>query len=568
MPASNRPPGDDDLYDDGADDAPQYANDRFDDPPPVDDPYAPDPYRADASRADAYRGDPYAAEPVLADEQNVPNSFNVRNIVLLATGGFVLLLGAFLWSISGEDEAQRTAEVDPTVLSTSPGAQAPADILGATGAPPEDDLAALLNDPGVASGGEGAYGPYSEAPPPQTSANYSDPAPTVTETSTPSDDNSGGSGAGPTGPREPTYSDRRRDIYYAALGLGSRGSVGNRAAAASPVSDDPYAAYNPTGSAGGGTGGAAGGGSAGGAGGANGLTLASTSTGGGGRSGASGSRRPGPPSLAPSAGFRQAATAANAPFAPFTLAQGTIVPVVLETAVSSQIQGVFIARTTEDVYDRTRRHVLIPRGSQVVSSYQDAEAVGDRLQATAGRLNLPDGRSVDFGSAGLFDSQGRQGLRDQVQRHTASRVGAGALLTIAGVVTSVTQRRAERGVILVQNSDGSVAQVPIGDDVRNETASRGAQGLQNALSQRAEQALNRPNTILLRPGLRGTLILQQDVDMRQPYYNDGGTVPVGRSPFDTRGSRASPAGNGTRTAEGQRQPAPRGTTRTASALRP
>lgn len=572
------PPPPDDA-DDGFDDA-SFVNDRFDVPPPgAIDPVAP---ATGGYGADPYGVDPYTAEPVLVEEgQNVPSSYNVRNILLLAMGGFVVLLIAFVWSLDRQDEQARAEPEAQTAFDGSPGAGAPDALLGASSQPADDDLAALLNDPSVANGGNGGYGAYSEPSPPPpsySSASYSDPAPQAST----SDGQASSGGGGFTGPREPTYYDQRREIYYASLGLGSREAIGARGAAPAgyygaggaqssaqggyaPAGYGPgtgapnaYGAYGPDGGQGGyGPEGY----------GASGLTLASAASGSGAnRPPAGGSaRRPGPPSLAPPSGVRQAATSANAPFAPFTLAQGTLVPVVLETAVSSDIQGVFIARTVEDVYDRTRRHVLIPRGSQVVSSYQGAEVIGDRLQASASRLNLPDGRSVDFGGTGLFDSQGRVGLRDRVDRHTASRIGAGALLTVVGVAASVGQRRANRDVILVPNADGTVTQVPVSDDIQNEVLSRSAQGAQQAIAQQAGRVINRPNTITLRPGLRGTLILQQDVDMRQPYYPNAGGVPVGRSPFDTRVPRPSPVSGGTRTAAA---PAAGASTRAASARRP
>ncbi len=533
MPATPPP------HDDGFDDDPAFVNDRFGDPV---DPYATG--SADPYAADPYANDPYVAEAVIVeDPQNVPSSYNVRNIVLLASGLTLLLFAALIWSLSRSDDPQmaRDEQNRQDALDQTTGATAPDAILTAQGAP-ADDLSALLNDPNVANGGPGGYGAYSEPAAPQTYSSYSEPAPAAPaptpEVATVSD-----GGGGFSGPREPTYYDRRREAYYAALGLGSRESIGEQPGTAG---------YGQAGY------GSAGQGDLYGAGGGQGdvspgsLTLAGASGAGarqpagqnagqgGGQSTGQSARRAGPPSLPPNSSYRQAGTSANAPFAPFTLAQGTLIPVVLETAVNSELEGVFIARTVEDVYDRTRRHVLIPRGSQVVSSYANAEAIGDRLQAAANRLNLPDGRSVDFSDTGVFDLQGRSGLRDRVNRHTASRLSAGALLTIVGVASAVGQRRASRDVILVPNADGSVTQVPVGDDIRNEAISRGTQGAQQAISERATRIINRPNTIILRPGLRGTLILQQDVDMRRPYYDDGGAVPRGPSPFDTRRPRPSP----------------------------
>ena len=531
MSFHNRPPDDGDDFDDGLD---AFGEPR--EPALQGDAAYDDDDRFDGFGAHALSADPFEAEPVLADdEQNQPNSYNVRNILLLATGGFVLLLGAFLLSVGGGSDDESRLAVADGAGQVAPDALPPDLMSGPQLRPGEmppqgDDLSSLLNDPQVANGGAGGYDTYGDAPPAPRSS-YQDPGP----------QQGGGGGASQAQrQREPSYLDERKEAFFATLGLPSRRSVRTRedvpqgsygpngygapygTPAAQMAYDDPQAYGDAS------------------QGGYGGPTLASATTGGSVR------RPPGPPQLAPSgasAGFRQAGTSANLPFTPFTLAQGTLIPVVLETSVDSDNEGLLIARTVEDVYDRTRRHVLIPRGSQIVSTYPSLEGYGDRVEAQASRLNLPDGRSVDFGQANLYDSQGRRGLTGDVNHHSASRYGAGALLTIAGVAAGVTGRRADRsGSILIQGSDGQIRQVPIGDDIRNESVARGTQSAQATLNQSAQRTINRPNTVVLRAGLRGTVVLQEDIDMVRPYYDSGGLVPVGASPFDNRNLR--PLGQG------------------------
>ena len=469
--------------------------DRPDDYDDLDDEYGDDPFadlRDDPVVAERAADDPFEVEPVLdgEDYQNTPNSYNVRNIVLIASGGFVLVLVAFLFSLGGSgdaggprvdvDTSQRPVEATPPDL-TQRAQPYPT-------APPDDDLSALLEDPALSAGGYGTY-TTNEPPPPQTRPRSS-------------------SSASPSN-RPPTYRELRREAFLAALGRGQgRTESPGEAPATAPgggyVVDDAGNVYQ----------------------------LAGTGAPGGGFVQPAVQRPPAPPSGASAgAGMRQATTRVQPQFSTSTLAQGTLVNVVLETAVHSDTPGLVTFRTTEDVYDRHRRAVLVPRGSQVVA--ETGGVIGDRLLVDAIRLNLPDGRSVDFAAAALHDAQGRMGLADLVDRHTLSRVGAGALQAATGVATTVAGRRAARSTVVFRNADGSTSEVPIGDDVEDEALRRGTNGADRAVRSATERALARPNTVRLRPGLRAVVVFRDDVDMGAPYY-PGGAVPVGRSPFDVR----------------------------------
>ena len=513
-------------------------DDAFDDPYGDGDPFD----DADDLRDDPFSDvrdetgspDPFDLEPVLEDEddyQNTPNSYNVRNIVLIASGGFVLVLVVFLFSMGGSGDPAGRLQVEEGAnglpLEATPPDISLRPVDPNAGLPADDDLAMLLEDPALAQGGYGSYA--STAPPPPRSSR--------------------GGGAAPAGDREPTYRDLRREAFRAALG-GQRPSVAGAPSVpenAAVLGQPQYvvdAAGNvlplPPGYAEAYQSGA--------------VQQASQWSGG---------------VAAPSGGsnaMRQAETQAQPRFSPFTLAQGTLINVVLETAVHSDVPGLVTFRTTEDVYDRHRRYVLIPRGSQI-TAFTD-EVVGDRLIVDAARLNLPDGRSVDFANAALHDAQGRLGLTDEVDRHTLSRVGAGALQAATGVASTVAGRRVGRRTVVIRNADGSISEVPIADDIEAEAARRGTQGAERSVREATRGALNRPNTIRLNPGLRAVVALHGDVDLGGPYYQTG-SVPAGRSPYDVRPQRqrsgATPAFG--RPPQIPDPPAVRGPVRTAGVRR-
>ena len=501
--------------------SPSGEPDGFDDDDFGDDPFAD--YRADTpdasptTFADDGADDPFDLEPVLEDGefQNTPNSYNVRNIVLIAAGGFVLVLVAFLFSMGGGEEDGRLAvdggagqiplEATPPDITMRP--EAAGDVYAQ-----DEDLSYLLGGD-MASGGGGSYVQSGPAPRPVASS----------------------ASPGGAASREPTYRDRRREAFLSAIGRPSRRSVEQMPAGGGQPTYIVDALGNVIGPApGAGADAAYGQGGAGYA--PNGLVQPASAQSGGQRPGGRGgsSWRPGQAGGAPA--MRAANVMAEPEFSTFTLPKGTLINVSLETEVNSDGQGVFIARTVEDVYDRTRRHVLIPRGSQIVSTYSRRDVIGSRLNANVERLNLPDGRSVDFDRAGLYDAQGRRGLTDIVHRHTGSRLGAGLLQAATGIGSAVAGRRVRRETVLIRNPDGSTSEVPLEDDLSAEAAQRGANGANSAVRSATEETLARPNTVVLRAGLRGVIVVEDDIDMGRPYYTQG-AVPTGRSPYDVRPAR-------------------------------
>jgi len=110
-----------------------------------------------------------------------------------------------------------------------------------------------------------------------------------------------------------------------------------------------------------------------------------------------------------------------------TVAQGTLIPAVLETALDSTRPGLARAIVSRDVrgFDGTR--VLVPRGSRLIGEYRSEAQPGQRRALINWiRLIRPDGVTIAIGSP-AGDPLGRGGVRAQVNSHFFQRF-AGAIL--------------------------------------------------------------------------------------------------------------------------------------------
>ena len=224
-------------------------------------------------------------------------------------------------------------------------------------------------------------------------------------------------------------------------------------------------------------------------------------------------------------------TTVKGPLPPYVLPKGTIIPIALESAVSSDLAGSIVARITADVRDRTKEHVLIPAGTEIVSDYGAPSAVGqNRLLVAATRMNLPDGRYVNFRNARATGASGRSGMQDKVDRHLLSRFGAVSALAVLGTVVNASTRSRGFGTRIPaasrDSSSGGVVIYPPGAgyggfDYAGDLRRSFAQQINQVLGEMLSKQVNRQPTIKLRAGLQGRLLLGEDLNMRQPYYEDG-----------------------------------------------
>ncbi len=115
-----------------------------------------------------------------------------------------------------------------------------------------------------------------------------------------------------------------------------------------------------------------------------------------------------------------------------TVAQGTLMTAMLETAIDSDLSGYVRAVISRDVKSYDGSKILIPRSSRVIGQYQSGLAVGQtRAYVLWTRLLRPDGVSIALGSPAT-DFSGRNGLSGKVDTHFGKRFGSAILLSLIG----------------------------------------------------------------------------------------------------------------------------------------
>lgn len=115
-----------------------------------------------------------------------------------------------------------------------------------------------------------------------------------------------------------------------------------------------------------------------------------------------------------------------------TVAQGTLIPAVLETAIDTDLPGYVRAVVSRDVRSFDSSRVLIPRSSRLIGQYKSGLAAGQtRAYVIWQRLIRPDGVSVALASPAV-DFSGKTGLAGKVDGHFMKRFGSAVLLSVVG----------------------------------------------------------------------------------------------------------------------------------------
>lgn len=140
-----------------------------------------------------------------------------------------------------------------------------------------------------------------------------------------------------------------------------------------------------------------------------------------------------------------------------TVAQGTLIPAVLETAIDTDQPGFVRAVVSQDIRSFDGSRVLIPRSSRLIGEYKGATQAGQRrayLMWT--RLIRPDGVSVALASPAA-DFTGQAGIGGQVNSHFFSRFGSAILLSVLGGAGTLATGGA--GTVIVSGAGQSAASV-------------------------------------------------------------------------------------------------------------
>jgi type IV secretion system protein VirB10 len=209
-----------------------------------------------------------------------------------------------------------------------------------------------------------------------------------------------------------------------------------------------------------------------------------------------------PASTGPAGSLHDATTTSAQPLrSPDTLMQrGTYIRCVLETRIISDIPGYTSCLVTEPVYSFNGQHLLLPKGSKVLGSY-DQGPVGDRVAVIWDRIITPNGIDVNMASPGI-DNLGGAGLPGYYNAHWGQRIGAALLVSMLS--DAFSYEAAEHGPKTATITSGAVVEQPF--------QSNTAQTLQNLANQAVQASANRKATVTINQGTIIYVYVAKDVD--------------------------------------------------------
>ena len=131
----------------------------------------------------------------------------------------------------------------------------------------------------------------------------------------------------------------------------------------------------------------------------------------------------------------------HAPLSNYEIKAGSIIPVILITAINSDLPGNVVAMVSEDVYDtRTGDYLLLPKGTRVLGRYDSMVSYGqNRVQVNWNRLVRPDGSSIVLDNMPGVDLAGNSGYKDKVDNHFDRLAGGVILSSLLSVGATVSQ---------------------------------------------------------------------------------------------------------------------------------
>ena len=198
----------------------------------------------------------------------------------------------------------------------------------------------------------------------------------------------------------------------------------------------------------------------------------------------------------------------KAQIAPLELKAGTVLPGILLTGINSDLPGMVLGQVSENVYDTaTGTWLLIPQGARLLGVYDSQITQGQkRVGIVWNRIVYPDGSSLNIAGSPGADMAGYSGIKGKVDHHYSQ-------LLMAGLFTSFFTAAVD---IASDNKDdtGNSNQKKSAKDVLVETTGT---MIANIGAKLAEKALEIQPTIVIKPGSRFNVMVQQDVVFPEPW---------------------------------------------------
>jgi len=147
--------------------------------------------------------------------------------------------------------------------------------------------------------------------------------------------------------------------------------------------------------------------------------------------------------------------AATLPNRNLLVTQGTAIPCVLETAMSSDVPGFVSCVVLRDVLSDSGHVVLMEKGTQIVGEYRGQVRKGSkRMFVLWTRAKTPTGVIVALASPAI-DAFGRAGFDGEINTHFWERFGAALLLSIVSDAAAIGRQQLDDADIQIRNTSGA-----------------------------------------------------------------------------------------------------------------
>lgn len=192
----------------------------------------------------------------------------------------------------------------------------------------------------------------------------------------------------------------------------------------------------------------------------------------------------------------------------YELKAGTIIPCILQFGINSDLPGSTMALVSENVWDSTGKHVLIPKGTKALGVYNSQVTFGQkRVQVVWNRLVFPNGVTLAVAGSEGIDQAGFSGLGGRVNEHWGE-------MFKAALLASVFVAGAE--VVYSEDTGG------FGNDEKKSPRDVAAESLAGSIVDMGAKLMNRASdiqpTITVQPGKRMNIFLTQDYPFPFPYF--------------------------------------------------
>lgn len=188
--------------------------------------------------------------------------------------------------------------------------------------------------------------------------------------------------------------------------------------------------------------------------------------------------------------------AARLPNRNLLVTQGTAIPCVLETAMSSDVPGFVSCVVLRDVLSDSGHVVLMEKGTQIVGEYRGQVRKGSkRMFVLWTRAKTPTGVIIALASPAT-DALGRAGFDGEIDTHFWERFGAALLLSIVSDAAAIGRQQLDDADIEIRNTSG---------------AANTAAGIA------VERSIDIPPTLKKNQGERVNIFVARDLDFSSVY---------------------------------------------------